>query len=64
MTLSANLTVFCQFQDAALFSSLIDHRNAGTLQLSLFNAFATQLKVMTLHRMASFHQLIKKRWFC
>ncbi|CAG9534494.1 unnamed protein product [Cercopithifilaria johnstoni] len=59
--LSPTASSFLEQKDAALFSSLINHRNAGTLQISLFNAFAIQLKVMTLHRVASFHQLIKKR---
>ncbi|EJW86248.1 zinc finger protein [Wuchereria bancrofti] len=57
-----NKRLLKQFRlDAALFSSLSNHRNAGTLQLSLFNAFATQLKVITLHRVTSFHQLIKRQ---
>uniref|UniRef100_A0A158Q763 UBR-type domain-containing protein n=1 Tax=Elaeophora elaphi TaxID=1147741 RepID=A0A158Q763_9BILA len=58
--LSPTASSFLEQKDAALFSSLVNQRDAGTLQLSLFNAFATQLKVMTLHRVASFHQLIKK----
>ncbi|KAL3998511.1 E3 ubiquitin-protein ligase UBR4 family protein [Acanthocheilonema viteae] len=60
--LSLTASSFLEQKDAALFSSLMNHRNAGTLQLSLFNAFATQLKVMTLHRVVSFHQLIKKHF--
>ncbi|VDK62634.1 unnamed protein product [Onchocerca ochengi] len=59
--LSPITSSFLEQKDATLFSSLINHRNSGTLQLSLFNAFAVQLKVITLHRVASFHQLIKRR---
>ncbi|KAK6106256.1 E3 ubiquitin-protein ligase UBR4 family protein [Brugia pahangi] len=60
--LSPTTSSFLEQKDAALFSSLSNHRKAGTLQLSLFNAFATQLKVITLHRVTSFHQLIKKHF--
>uniref|UniRef100_A0A915PMF8 UBR-type domain-containing protein n=1 Tax=Setaria digitata TaxID=48799 RepID=A0A915PMF8_9BILA len=42
--LSPTTTSFLEQKDAALFASLINHRNNGTLQLSLFNEFAAQLK--------------------
>ncbi|KAM3720367.1 Auxin transport protein BIG [Dirofilaria immitis] len=58
--LSSTTSSFFEQKDTTLFSSLINHRNTGTLQLSLFNAFAVQLKVIALHRVTSFHRLIKK----
>ncbi|VDM95152.1 unnamed protein product [Thelazia callipaeda] len=49
-------------KDAFLFTSLINHRDNGTLQLSIFNAFAAQIKAIILNRIVSFHQNISKHF--
>uniref|UniRef100_A0A183EFM1 DUF4704 domain-containing protein n=1 Tax=Gongylonema pulchrum TaxID=637853 RepID=A0A183EFM1_9BILA len=48
--------IFLLFQDKILFASLQMHQECGTLQLSLFNSIAAQLKQLLLQRVLSFRR--------